>query len=122
MENLKLKKCNKCGALVMMLKECECGCIACCEEKLADLERDETASKEKHEPMCYKQDNKVFISMDHVQEEDHYIEALIIKTDKETLIHNFTYEEDVEMILGYEPNMKIYALCNKHGLWGINVD
>lgn len=124
MEELKIKKCIKCDAMVVLLKDCACdgNCMTCCGEKMLDVVKDEGASKEKHEPMCYTQDKKVFISMDHVQEEDHYIEAFIVKTDKEILVHNFTNEEDAEMILGYEPNMKIYALCNKHGLWGVNID
>ena len=53
---------------------------------------------------------------------EHHIEAIIIKSDKELLIHYLEEDDDPEIILGYEQNMSIYSLCNKHGLYKTMVE
>lgn len=121
MNNLKLKRCEKCGSIVLELKECECDeCLTCCGVSMKEI----NASNEevnKHIPSYYRQDNKLIIRVNHEQEENHYIEAIIIKTENEVLVHKFTSEEEPELIMGYEPNMEIYSLCTKDGLFKVDV-
>ena len=52
----------------------------------------------------------------HEQDIEHYIEAIIIKTDNEVLVHKFTNEEEPELIMGYEQDMEIYSVCTKDGI------
>ena len=38
MNNLKLKKCEKCGSIVLELKECECNeCLTCCGTRMKEI-------------------------------------------------------------------------------------
>ena len=73
MNNLKLKRCEKCGSIVLELKECECNeCLTCCGVSMKEI----NASNEevnKHIPSYYRQDNKLIIRVNHEQEENHYI-------------------------------------------------
>ena len=67
-------------------------------------------------PLC-----DVVLENNLLEEENHYIEAIIIKTENEVLVHKFTSEEEPELIMGYEPNMEIYSLCTKDGLFKVDV-
>ena len=36
-KELVIRKCKKCGATAIMLEDCKCNCITCCEEKMETL-------------------------------------------------------------------------------------
>lgn len=116
--NIKIYKCNKCGNILLNIKDSND--VICCQEKMEELEVHE--EKTSHTPLYYKQDKKVFVSIDHEMNSEHHIEAIIIKSDKELLIHYLEEDDDPEIILGYEQNMSIYSLCNKHGLYKTMVE
>lgn len=78
----------------------------------------EDASFEKHVPnFKFLDDESVEISVNHVMEEDHYIEWLLIEYYNEQVIEYFNPGEEAKVIVGYQDGMKAYAYCNKHGLW-----
>ncbi len=78
----------------------------------------EDAAFEKHVPQFNFIDNEsVEIKVNHVMEEDHYIEWILIEYYNEQVIEYFNPGEEAKVIVAYQEGMKAYAYCNKHGLW-----
>ena len=50
-------------------------------------------------------------------EEDHYIEWILVKTEKENREVILKPGDTPAMTVPYEKGALIYAYCNKHGLW-----
>lgn len=124
-KELIIKKCEKCGAMVRVIEDCHCdNCgIKCCGEEMKKLVPNSVdAAVEKHVPTYEVKDGKIFVKVNHVMEEDHYIEWIsIVFEDKECI----TYLEpgkDAVAHCKYIPGSTIYAYCNKHGLWKIDVE
>lgn len=124
MKEFKIKKCLKCGAIVKVLEDCNCeGCgITCCGEEMKTLIPNSVdAAVEKHVPTYEVKDGKIFVKVNHVMEEDHYIEWIsIVFGGKEVTTYLEPGEEAVAHCK-YVPGATIYAYCNKHGLWKIDV-
>ena len=123
-KELIIKKCAKCGAVVKVLDECHCACgIQCCGEEMATLKPNSVdAAVEKHIPEYEVKDGKIFVRVNHVMEEDHYIEWIsIVFEDKEVTTYFEPGEEPVAHCK-YVPGSTIYAYCNKHALWKKEVE
>ncbi len=125
MRELVIKKCLKCGALVEVLHDCNCeNCgVKCCGEEMKSLKANSVeAAVEKHVPQFEIKDNKIIVSVNHVMEEEHYIEWIAIvtenKIEKKILLPN----EKAEAIFDYVDKGTVYAYCNKHQLWSNNVE
>lgn len=117
-----VKKCMKCGAIIIAYKDCNCDdCgIKCCGEEMVVLKpNSEEASIEKHIPTYDVIDGEVVISVDHVMEEDHYIEFIAVVSDSKTYIESLKPGENAQIRINYKNinHANIYAYCNKHGLW-----
>ena len=123
MEELKLKKCLKCGALVKVLQDCNCeDGIICCKEKMHDVIANSTdASFEKHVPTYQKENDEMIITVNHVMEEDHYIEWILVKYKNENKEVFFKPGDQASVRVPYEKGALIYSYCNKHGLWKCEV-
>ncbi len=120
-----IKKCNSCGATVKVLKNCNCkDCgIICCGEKMTELVPNSVdAAIEKHVPAYEVKDEKIFVKVNHVMEDEHYIEWVSMVTDKKECTKYFKPGELCETHFKYIPGSTLYAYCNKHGLWKINVE
>ena len=118
MKELIIKKCPKCGATVKVIKDCtrdNCG-IKCCGEQMKELKANSTdGAIEKHKPTYTIENDKIIVSVNHVMDEDHYIEWLCLLTDdKEEYIY---LKDEAKATFDKVTNGKIYAYCNKHGLW-----
>ena len=125
MGELVVKKCLKCGALVKVLKDCKCdNCgIKCCSEQMVELKPNSVdASFEKHVPTYEVRDGKIYVKVNHVMEEDHYIEWISIVFDKKEVTKYFNPGDEPEMHCKYVPGSTIYAYCNKHALWKKEVE
>jgi desulfoferrodoxin (superoxide reductase-like protein) len=72
---------------------------------------------EKHIPECIVMDDTVIIKVNHVMEVNHYIEWILVQYEDMEIIRYYKPEETIELQLSYQKNMKVYAYCNKHGLW-----
>ena len=87
-KELVIKKCMKCGAMVQVIEDCnceECG-IKCCGEQMQILKPNSVdAAIEKHVPTYEVKDGKIFVRVNHVMEEDHYIEWISIVFDNKTV-------------------------------------
>lgn len=121
MKNLVIKKCLKCGALVKVFKDCTCeNCgIRCCGEQMVELiPNSEDAATEKHVPVCEVKDGKIYATVNHVMDEDHFIEWISIVTPNKECITYFKPGEEIKAHCKYVENeTTVYAYCNKHGLW-----
>jgi superoxide reductase len=123
---LLIKKCMNCGATVKVLEDCKCGedCgIKCCGEKMTVLVPNSVdAAVEKHVPTYEIKDGKIFVKVNHVMEDEHYIEWISIVSDKKECTTYFNPGEDAIAHCKYIPGSTVYAYCNKHGLWKVDVE
>lgn len=107
---MKIIKC-KSGNIMMVLKEVED-----VSDKIIKC-NDVDASFEKHVPQYEIKENKVKVFVNHVMEEDHYIEWIMVDYGNEQIIKHFLPGEEPTIEVEYKDNMKAYGFCNKHGLW-----
>lgn len=119
-----VKKCNKCGALIKVLKDCECSnCgFKCCDEEMFKVEPNVVeASLEKHLPTYNIVDDKIVVKVNHVMEEEHYIEWIVYECDNNEQIVYFKPGEEATATFKYSKGAIIYSYCNKHSLWSVKV-
>ena len=122
---LVIKKCKSCGAMVKVLKDCTCeNCgIKCCGEEMEILVPNSVeASLEKHIPTYEKVEDEIFVKVNHPMEKEHYIEWITLVKDNKEYTVNLYPEQNAECRFKYIPGSTIYAYCNKHGLWKKDVD
>ena len=115
-----IKKCKTCGAMVKVLKDCTCeNCgIKCCGEEMEILVPNSVeAAVEKHVPTYEKVEDEIFVKVNHVMEKEHYIEWVALVKDNKEYTVNLYPEQNAECKFKYIPGSTIYAYCNKHGLW-----
>ena len=55
-------------------------------------------------------------------EEDHLIEWIMVEYEDLDITKYFKAFDKVVLEAQYVPGMKIYAYCNKHGLWMNQID
>ena len=120
-----IKRCKSCGAMVKVLKDCTCeNCgIKCCGEEMEILVPNSLeASAEKHIPTFEKVEDEIFVKVNHVMDKEHYIEWIALVKDNKEYTVNLYPEQNAECRFKYIPGSIIYAYCNKHGLWKKDVD
>ena len=120
-----LKKCNKCGALVEVLQDCTCeNCgVKCCNEEMKPvLENSVDCAVEKHKPEYKIVGNYIVVNVNHVMEADHLINFVEINAENLTAKKFFKAGEQPVAIFPYVKGSKVYAYCNKHGLWSTVVE
>lgn len=120
MTELKLKKCLKCGSLIKVIVDCNCeNCgIVCCGEQMKEIIPNSVdASFEKHVPNYEVIGDNMRITIDHVMEEEHYIEWILVKTETGNIEKFFESGDVLELVVPYNKGSIIYSYCNKHGLW-----
>lgn len=122
--SLTLRKCTKCGAIVEVLHDCtcdDCG-IKCCGETMISLQPNTVdASAEKHLPQYEVIGNYIIAKVPHVMEEDHYIEFLALDSNDITAKKFLKIGEDAQAVFPYIKGSKLYAYCNKHGIWSADI-
>ncbi len=119
MSNLLLKRCPKCNALVRVMSDCQCQCgFECCGEKMVDvLENATDAAFEKHIPNFEREDGKLVVTVNHVMEDEHYIEwIMLMSDDREETVH-LAPQREAKVTFKDVEHGTLYAYCNKHGLW-----
>ena len=121
---MKMKICKNCGAVVTVERDCHCSCgFICCGDKMSDVVANSTdGAKEKHLPSYEKIGDEIKVKVNHVMDDDHYIEWVLMATDTETIKHTFKVGETPEVIFPYVKGSTLYAYCNKHGLWQTKVE
>ena len=92
-----IKKCKSCGALVQVLHDCKCeNCgIKCCQEEMVVLEPNSVdASAEKHVPTYEKVYDEIMVKVNHPMEKEHYIEWVSLVKDNQIYTVNFYPEQN----------------------------
>ncbi len=119
-----VKKCDMCGALIKVINDCNCACgFECCGDKMRTLEPNSVeAAVEKHIPTYEVKDGKIFVKVNHVMEEEHYIEWITIFYGDREVTTYFKPGDEPVAHCKYVPGSVIYAYCNKHGLWKKEVE
>ena len=107
---MKIVKC-KSGNIMLLLKE-----VTDASDKVIKA-NDTDAAVEKHVPQYEIEDNKVKVYVNHVMEEDHYIEWILVDYGTEQIIRHFKPGEEAKIEVEYKDGMKAYSYCNKHSLW-----
>ena len=121
----KLKKCNKCGAMIEVLKDCTCdNCgFVCCGENMSDVVPNSVdASVEKHMPEYEVIGNFIVAHVNHVMEDEHYIEYIALSSENITAKKYFKAGEQAKAVFPYVKGSSLYAYCNKHGVWKKDVE
>ena len=119
-----IKKCNKCGAMVEVIKDCTCdNCgIKCCGVQMSEVRCNSVdAAVEKHKPNYEVVGNYIVATVNHVMEADHYIEYLVLVGDNVNAKKYLQRGTEAKAIFPYIPGSTLYAYCNKHGLWETEV-
>ena len=118
---MKLLRCNKCGTRVIVDKGGNN--ITCCEEQMREvIPNSVDAVIEKHVPEYVVEKDKIKVVVNHVMEEDHYIEWILLETDKGIEKIDFKPGDKPETVFDYVPGSTLFAYCNKHSLWKKDVE
>ncbi len=122
MRELMLKKCNSCGSLIKVIKDCHCPCnFICCDEKMREVKPNTVeASFEKHIPTFEVVGDNLNVKVNHVMEDNHYIEWISFVTETSEYLKYFKPGDTPEAIFPNEKGI-LYAYCNMHELWSIEV-
>ena len=92
---LKIKKCQKCGALIEVINDCTCGdCgITCCGKPMVRLISNSVdASFEKHIPTFEHIADEILVKVNHVMEKEHFIEWIALVNNKDIYKVNLSPE------------------------------
>ena len=122
---LLIKKCQSCGALVKVINDCTCeNCgIKCCGEEMKLLVPNSVdAAVEKHVPTYEKVEDEIFVKVNHVMEKEHFIEWVCLVADNKEYMVKLYPEQNAECRFPYVSGSTLYAYCNKHGLWKKDVE
>lgn len=122
---LVIKKCLKCGALVKVIEDCTCeNCgIKCCGEQMKALVPNSVdAAFEKHVPTYEIIDDEIVVRVNHVMEKDHFIEWISIVKENVEMTVKLYPEQDAIARFPLMKGATLYAYCNKHGLWKADVE
>ena len=112
---MKIVKCKN-GNVSIVLKEVEN-----VDEKQIKANSTDAAF-EKHVPMYNILDDKVEIYVDHVMEEDHYIEWILVDYGNKQIIKELKPGDDPRLIVEYQDGITAYSYCNKHSLWSNKIE
>ena len=124
-KELVIKKCSKCQALIEVVKDCTCNnCnIKCCGEEMIELVPNSVdAAFEKHVPNYEIIEEYIIVNVNHVMEEEHFIEWIAMSSDNKIIKKFLLPNEKASVIFPYVKGSKIYSFCNKHGLWSKEVE
>ena len=118
--------CSRCGNLVGMINESGVP-LMCCGQKMDELVPNTVeASGEKHIPAVTLGDGVVEVnvgSVAHPMAPEHYIEWVYVQTEKGGQRKALKPGDapHVTFALGDDKAVAVYAYCNLHGLWKVDL-
>jgi superoxide reductase len=118
--------CEHCGNIVGLIHDAGVP-LVCCGQKMTKLEAGVVeASREKHIPVAEVKGNTVEVivgSVLHPMTEEHSITWVYLETDRGGQRKNLTPGEEpkVTFALADEKPIAVYAYCNLHGLWKVEL-
>lgn len=121
--DIKFYFCKHCGKIITMVNNANTPTI-CCGEEMQELEPGVTDGiYEKHVPEVSVNKGKVTVQVGkimHPMSEDHYIQWILLQTDKGIYMKELTYEDKPKVdffISKNESIIGVYSYCNLHKLW-----
>ena len=118
--------CKHCGNLVGMIHDAGVPVI-CCGEKMHELVPNTVeASGEKHIPAVTVDGKKLIVnvgSVDHPMAPEHFIEWVYVETENGGQRKSLKpgAAPNVTFCLGDDKAVAVYAYCNLHGLWKVDL-
>ena len=113
---MNLRRCNRCGMLVKVINGNSN--IKCCGEDMQQVVANTfDAAVEKHVPEYVVDGNMINVKVNHVMEDNHYIEWISYVYDGKEEIVYFRPGEEVCATFKYVKGATIYSYCNLHSLW-----
>jgi superoxide reductase len=122
MQELKFLRCELCGNIITFLNESGVT-PECCGTSMTELTANtEDAATEKHVPEVTVDGDKVTAvigSVAHPMEEKHYIQWIVLETDKGVYTRFLEPNQKPEAVfkIHNEKPVSVYEYCNLHGLW-----
>lgn len=120
---MKFYICKKCGSILTSFNHV-CAGLTCCGELMSELVPGTTdAAVEKHVPVVSIDGENVFVKVgevEHPMVEKHYIQWIVLETDKGYMTKYLKPEEKPEAafrLADGEKAVAAYEYCNLHGLW-----
>lgn len=108
---MKIIKCQGTGNIMAVLTEKEN-----VDEKIVKANSVDAAF-EKHVPQFERNGDKLVVSVNHVMEDDHYIEWIMVDYGDMQIIKSFNPGDEPKVEVDYKEGLKAYSYCNKHSLW-----
>ena len=65
---------------------------------------------------------EILVKVNHVMEKEHFIEWIALADDRDIYKVKLFPEQNAECKFKYIRGSKLYAYCNKHGLWSCDVE
>ena len=119
--------CRHCGNLITKIHDAGVP-VVCCGEKMQELVPNTVeASGEKHIPAVTVEGSLVKVnvgSVDHPMVEEHFIEWVYVQTENGGLRKALKPGDapNVTFCLGDDKAVAVYAYCNLHGLWMVELN
>lgn len=124
-ENVNFYRCPICGNVIELI-EGDINHMMCCGKKMELMVANtQDAAIEKHVPVYEKVEDEIVVKVgevDHPMEKDHYIMWVAQVNDNQVSRVTLYPEQGISVRFKYIPNSTIYAYCNKHGLWKVEVE
>ena len=123
---IKFFKCLRCGQIVAKVKETGAKLVCCGQDMVELIPNTTDAANEKHVPVIHQDGNKVVVSVGsvaHPMQDVHYIEWILLATNKGNQRHTLKPNEAPETTFALTEGEEViaaYAYCNLHGLWKSN--
>jgi len=122
--NINFYRCPICGNVIELI-EGDINHMMCCGKKMELMVANtQDAAVEKHVPVYEKVEDEIVVKVgevDHPMEKDHYIMWVAQVSDNQVSRVTLYPEQGISVRFKYIPNSTIYAYCNKHGLWKVEV-
>ena len=126
MKNVKFYICPHCGNIIEMIHDAGVNPV-CCGQKMDELVPGSVeASHEKHIPAVDEDGGILAVkvgSVEHPMAEEHWIEWVELVSDKGIQRKHLNPGEapKVRFLLNGEKPLAVYAYCNLHGLWKVEL-
>lgn len=120
---MKILKCEGCGKLAVLFRESACPTKCCGEPMTEVVPGSSDGAFEKHVPAVTVEGNKVTVqvgSVTHPMMDAHYIEWIIVETDKGFQKKDLKPGEEpkAEFLMAEgETPVAAWESCNLHGIW-----
>jgi len=124
-KNQKFYVCKHCGNMVGMIKDAGVNPV-CCGEKMEEVIANTVdAAKEKHVPVVTIDNNKINVKVgevEHPMTSEHLIEWVYIKTVEGGQRKALNDKPEADFIItDSDKVLEVYAYCNLHGLWKVEL-